>query len=158
MPVYGSFTERPIPSLIHSNSPNPPPTPHLSPSHTALPPWPLSAIRMGVFQFSIQALNKYMNLLTSESFTRCVNLYIQKGFPFLWGGGGWVGKGESRHFSRATRSVSCARFAHTLAKIIEKKNKKKKVWWENLAEGCDFRFNSTRPRATSIVICSKFGI
>ena len=53
-----------------------------------------------------------------------------------------VGEGENRHFSRATRSVSCARFAHTLAKIIEKKNKKKKVWKDNLAQGCDFCFNS----------------
>ena len=83
---------------------------------------------------------------------------IQKGFPFL--GGGWVGvgKGENRHFSLATRSVSCARFAHSLPKSSKRKNKKKKVWKKNWAQGCDFRFNSTRPRATSIVICSKFGI
>ena len=55
-----------------------------------------------------------------------------------------------------------------------KEKMKKKAWKENLAQGCDcktewdlgtrlgcdfrFRFSSTRPRATSIVICSKFGI
>lgn len=48
------------------------------------------------------------------------------------GGGGGVGKGENRHFSRATRSVSCARFAHTLAKIIKKKKRRRrpgrKIW------------------------------
>ena len=68
-----------------------------------------------------------------------------KRFSFLGGGVG-VGKGENRHFSRATRSVSCARFAHTLAKIIEKKKQEEEGLEEKLGPRLRFplQFNSSQ--------------
>ena len=82
-----------------------------------------------------------------SSSSRCVDYCIQKGFPF-WGGGGGggVGKGENRHFSRATRSVSCARFAHTLAKIIEKKKQEEEGLKQKLGPRLRFplQFNSSQ--------------
>ena len=56
MPVYGSFTKQPIPRVSIQTLPPPP----LPPRHT--PSWPLPAIRMGIFQFSIQPLKKYINM------------------------------------------------------------------------------------------------
>ena len=99
---------------------------------------------MDTIKFERTQIHFFTDGFTAVVVVALRGLLHSKRFSFFLGGG--VGKGENRHFSRATRSVSCARFAHTLAKIIEKKKQEEEGLEEKLGPRLRFplQFNSSQ--------------